>query len=132
MILLDTHIWLWWLLGCARLTVQERQALDALASNRLLAISIITVWEAELLERKKRILLNMPFERWIAAATAPGVISVLPLTIETILSLRSLPDSLPNDPGDRIIAGTARILALPLATHDKNIIASQATTIRKP
>ncbi|HLX64372.1 MAG TPA: type II toxin-antitoxin system VapC family toxin [Planctomycetota bacterium] len=132
MILLDTHFWIWWLLGNARLTLGERQALDSLASKRLLAISIISVWEAELLERRKRITLDRPFEDWISAATDPRVVSVLPIEIETIISLRSLPDALPNDPGDRIITGTAKVLRLPLATRDKNIIASQSVTIWKP
>ncbi len=112
--------------------MQEVQALDALALKRLLSISIISVWEAELLERKNRIALNRPFDIWIAAATDPRVVAVLPFEIKTILALRSLPNSLPNDPGDRIITGTAKVLGLPLATRDKNIIASQAVTIWKP
>ena len=29
-VLLDTHIWIWWLLGCERLSIAHRRALDRL------------------------------------------------------------------------------------------------------
>lgn len=49
MILLDTHIWLWWLLGDGNLSQSEREELDRLAANRLICISWVSVWGTEIL-----------------------------------------------------------------------------------
>jgi PIN domain nuclease of toxin-antitoxin system len=50
MILLDTHIWLWWLLGSSNLSEAEIFALDQSASKKRIAISWVSIWETEMLE----------------------------------------------------------------------------------
>ena len=42
MIILDTHIWLWWLLGDGNLSAKERGALDLKASHRELTVSWVS------------------------------------------------------------------------------------------
>ena len=54
--LLDTHIWLWSALDPTHLSRQVRRALDD-ARNELW-LSPITVWEALVLARKKRVVLE--------------------------------------------------------------------------
>jgi PIN domain nuclease of toxin-antitoxin system len=52
-LLLDTHIWLWWLLGQPELSAAERDALDALAAaGTPPGISAISLWEAQMLASK--------------------------------------------------------------------------------
>lgn len=132
MVLLDTHIWLWWLLGDGSLSSAERDALDGLASNRNLAISWVSVWETEMLERKGRVRLLPGFQSWIEQATKPEIVTVLPADIAVVLAQRSLPESFHDDPADRLLAATSILSGYPLATHDRRIENSGVCKIWKP
>ena len=129
MILLDTHIWLWWLLGDGQLSDRERDSLDNLATNRLIAISWVSVWETEMLERKGRIRLEPNFKIWIRKATSPDFISLLPADLEVVLAQRQLPENFHQDPADRLISATSILSGYKLATYDSRIIESGACKI---
>jgi PIN domain nuclease of toxin-antitoxin system len=129
LILLDTHIWLWWLLGDGSLSPKERKALDKKASNQKLSISWVTIWETEMLERKQRISLQPNFKTWIRQATNPLFLSILPADVEVVLAQRSLPLSFHADPADRLITATSILSKYPLATHDGRIQESKACEI---
>lgn len=132
MTLLDTHIWLWWLLGDGALSNEEREALDQLAGAKSLALSWVSVWETEMLERKGRIELLPDIARWIGAATRPDIVTVLAADTEVVLAQRRLPDTFHGDPADRLITATSILSEYPLATHDDRIIESAACEIWKP
>ncbi len=132
MILLDTHIWLWWLLGDGSLKNRERDALDELAAGGSVSISWVTLWETELLERKGRIKLLPDFSEWIRTAVGPGNCKVLPVDMEVVLAQRNLPESFPNDPADRLIVATAMLTGYPIATHDRHIRSSVTERIWEP
>lgn len=132
MILLDTHIWLWWLLGDGALSGKERDALDRLAGSTSISLSWVSIWEAEMLERKGRIKLLPDFERWIRPATEPYILTVLAADIDVVLSQRLLPDTFHSDPADRLITATSVLSGYPLATHDGRIRESGACKIWAP
>lgn len=130
-VLLDTHVWAWWVLGDARLKERERAALDRLAAKRELRLCAISLWEAQMAAARGRLRLLDPFETWLRAAAAPDVVEILPVDVEVALALDGLPSGLPNDPADRLIVATARAHALPLATHDGAIRRSRAVRLWK-
>ncbi len=121
MIILDTHIWLWWLLGDGNLSPDERGALDLKASHGELTVSWVSIWETEMLERKGRIKLSPDFSSWISAAADPQIARVLPVDIDLVVAQRQLPESFHGDPADRLITATSILSGYPLATHDKRI-----------
>lgn len=121
MILLDTHIWLWWLLGDGNLKTYERNALDQLAAEKKLSISWVSVWEAEMLDRKGRIVLLPDFTSWIRLATREDVVRVLPADTELVAAQRKLPETFHGDPADRLITATSLLSGYPLATRDGRI-----------
>ena len=121
MIILDTHIWLWWLLGDGNLSPDERGALDLKASHGELTLSWVSIWETEMLERKGRIKLSPDFSSWISAAADPQIARVLPVDIDLVVAQRQLPESFHGDPADRLITATSILSGYPLATHDKRI-----------
>lgn len=131
-VLLDTHIWVWWLTPGSPLTRPERNSLDARAERRELFLPAISLWEIQVLHAKRRFELTMPFAEWLARAADDRVISVLPLSVEVVLALDTLPASFHGDPADRLIVATARAHAMPLATHDAAIRRSRAAKIWKP
>ena len=130
--LLDTHVWLWWLAGSASLPEAERDALDRAAVRSLPSLSAISLWEAQMLVAKGRIVLAEPFAQWIASVAAQDVVRLLPLDVDVIGELHALPASFHGDPADRLVVATARAHALPLATHDKAIRRSRSVRLWKP
>ncbi len=127
--LLDTHVWIWWLTGGGKLSLTERRALSAAVPREVPRISAISLWEAQMLHSRGRFTLQLPFESWLIHATSPDVARVLPLDTAVILELDRLPPDFHGDPADRIIVATARALDLPLATHDRRIRKSHLARI---
>lgn len=119
MILLDTHVWLWWLLEEGDLDESERAILDEQAIAGDIVISVATIWEAELLYREQVLELQPDFETWIRRATDPQICKVIPIDEEVILAQQRLPENFPDDPADRIIVATALLKDIPLATKDE-------------
>lgn len=73
MIVLDTHIWVWWVHGDPRLTLVQQHAL---AENEQtgLGVSAISCWEVAKLVEYKRLVLPSPTLEWLDQALAyPGV-----------------------------------------------------------
>jgi PIN domain nuclease of toxin-antitoxin system len=129
-LLLDTHVWLWWLLGQPELAVRERNALDALAAaGTPPGLSAISLWEAQMLADKGRLALDSPLSHWLPVAAAAETVSVLPLDVGVILALDGLPKGFHGDPADRIVVATARAHGLPLLTRDANIRRSRAAKL---
>ena len=129
MTLLDTHVWLWWLLGSPRLPVKERTALDRLGSRGRVRLAAVSLWEAQMLHAKGRLTLDRAFDVWIREAAAVGVVEVVPLDVEVVIALADLPVTFHGDPADRLIVATARAHRLPLATHDRAVRKSRLVTL---
>ena len=116
-LLLDTHIWLWSLQDPALLGKRVRQELRDPANE--LWLSPISTWEALTLNAKGRIRLQDKLDEWVVEATAP--FKEAPLTHEIAASARQL--SLAHqDPADRFLAATAKILDLTLVTADIRLL----------
>lgn len=132
-ILLDTHIWLWWLLGQAELSATERDALDALAAaGTPPGLAAISLWEAQMLVSKKRLRVDGPLAQWLPMAAAPETVNLVALDASVVVALDALPAGFHGDPADRIIVATARAHGLPLATRDSNIRRSRTVKLWKP
>ncbi len=131
-VLLDTHIWIWWLTGQDRLSSSQRIGLDSLALREVPRISAISLWEAQMLHARGRLVLRVPFETWVLEASASRIVEVLPLDVSVILALDRLPASFAGDPADRIIVATARSSGLELATQDERIRRSRLVGVWSP
>lgn len=131
-VLLDTHIWIWWLTSQTPLSQREIGVLDALAAERLLCVSAISLWEVQMLSAKKRLELPVPLSDWLSLAADPRVVRVVPLDVSVVLAIDALPPSFHGDPADRVIVATARTHSLALATHDVAIRRSRLINLWKP
>lgn len=120
MIILDTHIWIWWVDDNQRLTQQHRKWIQD-NQKQGLGISIISCWEVAKLVEVGKLTLSISVEEWLAGAlTYPGV-QLLDLTIPIVVESTKL-IGFHRDPSDQIIVATARIYRCPLLTADAKIL----------
>ena len=120
MIVLDTHIWIWWVHADPRLSQAHRDALRAHEGSRL-GISAISCWEVAKLVERKRLELPLSTREWLDTALAYPGIHLLPLTSQIAVESTELPGDFHKDPADQIIVATAHVLGVPLVTADTNI-----------
>ena len=121
MVLLDTHIWVWWMLGQKDLPSHQHAQLTALARTRPPFLSDVSLWEVQMMYSKKRLPLHIPFGQWLNQATQPDVVELVRITPAIAIKLTELPRALQADPADRIIVATAIVHGVPLFTHDRKI-----------
>ena len=122
MILLDTHIWFWWVRNDPALTA--RQLAPILAHQAAgLGVSVMSVLELARLERAGRINVFRPIEDWVRDALAYPGVRLIDLTPEIAIASTRLPGAFHKDPADRVLVATARILNVPFLTADAPILA---------
>jgi PIN domain nuclease of toxin-antitoxin system len=120
-LLLDTHIWLWYLLGNERLSTQLQTTIPAATTE--LWLSPISIWETLLLAEKGRISLQPNPVAWVDLALNTLEIREASLNHHIAILSRQI-ELLHQDPGDRFIAATAVYYQLTLATVDTNLTGS--------
>jgi len=129
-VLLDSHVWIWWVTGQKDLAPAKRARLDGLAeAGTPPFLSAISLWEAQMLYRKNRLTLEIDFPVWLTEASDPMVVQVLPIDTSVILTLDKLPDRFHGDPADRIIVATAEAHGMALMTDDKAIRKSRTVKV---
>lgn len=122
-LLLDTHVWLWAQLGVPkRLSRAAVTAIQNAESEGALLVSVISIWELAMLEKRGRVALPMTLGAWIKAALNQPGVSVAPLTPEIMLESVHLPGDLHGDPADRMLVATARVVGATLVTSDSELI----------
>lgn len=121
MIILDTHIWVWWVHGDDRLTPKQQETILA-AEVEGIGVSVISCWEVAKLVERGRLILPIAVEEWIAQALVYPGIRLISLTPEIAVASTQLPDEFNRDPADQIIVATARIYDCPLITSDRRIL----------
>ena len=121
MILLDTHIWIWWVQGSDELSKKFEYYIKE-HENSGLGISIISCWEIAKLVEYKRLKLPLKTKFWLNEALNYPGIQLLPLTPEIALESTLLPGSFHKDPADQMIVATARTYKIPILTADNKIL----------
>lgn len=79
----------------------------------------ICLFEVCQLEERGRITLTAPFERWCDLVEETEALLLLPLARAHVAEARALPTL--RDPFDRLIAGSAVALGVPVVTPDRRI-----------
>jgi PIN domain nuclease of toxin-antitoxin system len=121
-ILLDTHVWIWWVHGDERLTRAHR---DAIAAHERIGIGVsaISCWEVAKLVQNKRLVLPRSTLEWLDVALGYPGVQIVELSPRIAAESTALPGDFHKDPADQIIVATARVLDCPLLTVDQLIVA---------
>lgn len=123
MIIIDTHILVWWVNGSDSLSAAAKKAIKStLAKNGEVLVSSISAWEIAMLVNKGRLVLSMDVESWLDEVSQIDGVRFLPVDNEVGIKSTALPGDFHKDPADRMIVATARMLALPLITADEKIL----------
>ena len=88
MILIDTHIWVWWLTESSFLKKGHRSFLDKLSADDI-AISVISIWEVAKAVENKKLQFKIPLEKWIELASES--VLIIPLDAKIIIDSTKLP-----------------------------------------
>jgi PIN domain nuclease of toxin-antitoxin system len=121
MIVLDTHIWVWWMDESPQLSPSHTQLIQDHEQNGL-GVSVISCWEVAKLVELGRLGFEDSIEVWMEQATIYPGIELLPLTPQIVIESTKLPGTFHRDPADQIIVATARVYHLPLLTADRLIL----------
>lgn len=121
MILLDTHVLIWFADGDTRLGVAARDMVGAAIGSGEAIFAAISMWEIGMLVARGHVTLTMPTDAWIERLEDVGVV-IGNMTRHIALDAGSMPREIHGDPCDRIIMATARNLKCPLLTADGRLL----------
>lgn len=102
-LLLDTHIWLWWVNHTGELPTSHCNYIEQADE---LYISAISCWEVAYLHHRQRIQLSIDIEQWLEDAITDSGIICLPCSRAIATFAAKLPEH-HRDPADRFIIATA-------------------------
>lgn len=122
MIVLDTHVWLWWLHNPERLSPLAREVLQEGEAIRALRVSVISVWEVAVKVELGKLKLPMDVQSWYELASTERPIIIEPLAATDLIASTRLPGSLHKDPADRIIVAVSRRYSARLVTRDRQLL----------
>lgn len=115
MIVLDSHIWFWWInLEHQRL---PSALLAEIESAPRVGVSPVSCFELALASRRGRLTLPLPVREWLALAPTGSGVELLPFTPAIAARAVELAE-IHRDPFDRIIIATALEMDGRLASVD--------------
>ena len=120
-LLLDTHVWYWYVAGSRDLHGSLREALDE--SLGACWLSPVSIWEVGVLVDKGRIRLKTDLRKWVDEALAAFPVQEAAVNFEVARRVGELHLS-HGDPADRFLAATALVYDLTLVTIDRRLTAA--------
>ncbi len=121
MIILDTHVWIWWMSNPEKLSATAHREIDA--ASRI-GVSVLSCWEMAILITNGRLKLDRDTLIWIRKALAKPKVELLPLTPEIAVASAEFDESFHGDSTDRMIVATAQYHKANLVTADQRILGS--------
>jgi PIN domain nuclease of toxin-antitoxin system len=120
MILVDTHVLLWWVSNPEKLSKIALGVIEE-SVNSTIYVSAISVWEIYLLVNKGRLQLAIDIDRFIERIESMPFIHFIPIDNRIAAKSVMLPGDFHRDPADRMIVASAREKGVPLITGDERI-----------
>ncbi len=115
-LLLDTHTFLWFILDRAELSRRAASLMEDPAN--VLLLSTAALWEIAIKASLGKLALAQPFGVLIPQQLHINDIQVLPITLEHLVVVSTLPFH-HRDPFDRLMAAQAMVEGVPLLSRDR-------------
>jgi PIN domain nuclease of toxin-antitoxin system len=123
MVVLDTHVWLWWLHAPEKLSPAADQRIAQELKTGFLAVSAISVWEIAVKVQLGKLTISGDLRHWYELASSYPATVIESLTPLDAIASTQLPGNFHKDPADRIIIALARRHCADLITCDSKILA---------
>ncbi|MGB6295772.1 MAG: PIN domain-containing protein [Rivularia sp. (in: cyanobacteria)] len=114
-IVLDTHIWIWFINQELERFPTHWQ--EAIATSEIVAISPVSCYEVAIAQQRGRLELPCTTELWLKEALEPSGITLLPITAQIAYKAVNL-SPVHKDPFDRLIIATTVVYKAKLASID--------------
>lgn len=122
MIVLDTHVLIWWINETNRLSTKAQKVIEnSIDKGTKLLVSSISVWEIFLLFKKGSLKSDMDINAWLAEVESLPFLQFVPVDNAIAAKSVMLAEPFHKDPADRIIVATAREFGATLITSDARI-----------
>ncbi len=121
MIVIDTHVLVWWLSRAPGLSRKAERTLAAHGDPGQVVVSAISLLEITTAIRRGRLQLRMPLDQWLADMNSVPEIRVESISADIAVLAGGLPEPMHGDPADRIIVATTSTLGVPLVTGDRKL-----------
>jgi len=115
-LLLDTHSWLWFVLGDASLSAAARTLIEDPGNAKF--VSPASYWEIAIKISIGKYVLPLPYEKFIRNAVHGQGFLVLPILASHTAGLCSMPLH-HRDPFDRLLVAQALAEGMPLVSADQ-------------
>ena len=112
--LVDTHAFIWWYSDPSRLSAAALTFFQDPSS--IVLLSVVSAWEILIKVQLGKMTLNMPLRTILAQQQANGV-QILPVTLDHVLAVESLP-AVHKDPFDRLLIAQANTEGAVLVSAD--------------
>ena len=124
--LLDTHVFLWWVLDASQLSDECRRILGDSANTVL--VSAVSAYELAYKAERGRLVLPESPQSYVLSRLDANGFDPLALELSHALRAASLPP-IHRDPFDRMLIGQAQVEGIPLITADPAIALYDVETI---
>lgn len=121
-LLLDTHVWIWSMIGDSRLLKSFQQTFEKASKTHGILVSPMSIWEIGMLVDKKRIEIDMDVLDWVEQALDIPGINLCPITPRIAIQSTKLSGEVHGDPIDRLLIATASEENAVLVTCDHKIL----------
>lgn len=117
-LLLDTHVWLWWMLGSSKIGKKAQRIM--FDPETTLYFSAASAWEIAIKYSIGKLPLPAPPASYIAARAAGGDFRVIDVRLEHALAVADLPRH-HDDPFDRLLVAQSVAEGCRLVTADRRL-----------
>jgi len=121
LIVIDTHVLVWWLARAPGLSPKAERTLAAHGEAGQIVVSAISLLEIATAIRRGRLRLSMPLDQWLADMNSLPEIRFEPVSADIAICAGGLAEPMHGDPADRLSVATASTPGVPLVTGDEKL-----------
>ncbi len=125
-LLLDTHVFLWWIAGDHRLSEKAVKVISE-ADNRLF-LSAASGWEIAIKAKLGKLNIDGDVTSFIIEQMRLNSIEQLPVMLSHALHVSTL-EALHRDPFDRLLVAQAQLERMPILTADRHVTIYPVETV---